>query len=199
MERSFSRNAVWSVLGGGIPALAGLVAIPLLVHLLTMEQFALVSLLLSFNLFFFVYDVGLTRTMHFLAPKNVYLSLEGEGRLVTSCLFVGLLIGVVLTLFFGWISPLMVSDWLDVDASLRQEAIVAFQLTSISITPALLINVLKGNLEGRRLFRTANICKIISGVSLFVFPVVAVFYSDNLATIALAIFISRLFSVLAYV
>ncbi|MCK9607879.1 MAG: oligosaccharide flippase family protein [Methylomonas sp.] len=199
MKGSFSRNALWSLLGGGVPALAGLLAIPLLVHLLNVEQFALVSLLLSFNLFFFVYDVGLTRTMHFLAPKKVYLSLEGAGRLVTSCLFVGLLIGLVLTLFFSWISPLIVLNWLNVDVSMRQEAILAFQLTAISITPALLINVLKGNLEGRQLFRSANICKIISGVSLFIFPVFAAFYSDKLFVIALAIVISRILSFLVYV
>ncbi len=198
MKDSLTANTLWSLFGGGIPALAGLVAIPLLVHLLSVERFALVSLLLSFNLFFFVYDVGLTRTMHFLAPKKVYLTPEGAGRLVTSCLFVGLLIGLVLTLFFSWISPLLVLNWLNVDASMRQEAIPAFQITSVGITPALLINVLKGNLEGRQLFRSANICKIISGVSLFIFPVIAAFYSDKLFVIAWAIFISRVLSFLVY-
>lgn len=192
-------NTLWSLFGGGIPALAGLLAIPLLVHLLNVERFALVSLLLSFNLFFFVYDVGLTRTMHFLAPKKVYLTPEGAGRLVTSCLFVGLLIGLVLTLIFSGISHLLVLNWLNVDTSMRQEAILAFQLTSAGITPALLINVLKGNLEGRQLFRYANICKIISGVSLFIFPVIAALYSDKLFVIAWAILISRILSLLVYV
>lgn len=199
MKGGFSKNALWSLLGGGIPALAGLLVIPLLVQLLNVERFALVSLLLSFNLFFFVYDVGLTRTMHFLAPKKVYLTLEGAGRLLTSCLFVGLLIGLVLMLFFSWISPLIVSNWLNIDISMRREAIQAFQLTSFGITPALLINVLRGNLEGRQFFRSANICKIISGVSLFVFPVIAAFYSDKLFFIALAIIMSRVLSFLVYV
>ncbi|WP_158307413.1 oligosaccharide flippase family protein [Methylomonas methanica] len=199
MKDSVNANTLWSLFGGGVPALAGLAAIPLLVHLLNVERFALVSLLLSFNLFFFVYDVGLTRTMHFMAPKKVYLTMEGAGRLVTSCLFVGLLIGLVLTLFFSWVSPLLVLNWLNVDTSMRQEAIPAFQITSVGIMPALLINVLKGNLEGRQLFRSANICKIISGVSLFIFPVIAACYSDKLFVIAWAILISRVLSFLVYV
>jgi hypothetical protein len=91
LSKNFNRDVVWSLLGGGIPALAGLIAIPLLVRLLSVDQFALVSLLLSLNLFFFVYDVGLTRTMHFFAPQKAYLSLNGAASLLTSCLFAGFL------------------------------------------------------------------------------------------------------------
>jgi O-antigen/teichoic acid export membrane protein len=43
LSQNFNRDVVWSLLGGGIPALAGLLAIPLLVRLLSVDQFALFS------------------------------------------------------------------------------------------------------------------------------------------------------------
>ena len=195
---SFSKDAIWSILGGGIPALAGLLTIPILIHLLTINLFALTSLLISFNLFFFVYDVGLARAMHFFASKNAYLSLEGAGSLITSCLLVGFLIGLVLMPAFIFLSPMLVDHWLNIDVALKAEAILSFQLTAIGILPALLINAMKGNLEGRQLFRAANMAKMFSGVTLFGFPVIAAYLSNSLVTIAGAIVLSRVFSLLVY-
>ena len=185
-------------MGGGIPALAGLLAIPILIHLLEVNLFALTSLLISFNLFFFVYDVGLARAMHFFASKNAYLSLEGAGSLITSCLLVGFLIGLVLMPAFIILSPMLVDYWLNIDVALKAEAILSFQLTAIGILPALLINAMKGNLEGRQLFRAANIAKMFSGVTLFGFPVIAAYFSNSLIMIAGAIVLSRVFSLLVY-
>lgn len=197
-SQNFNRDVVWSLLGGGIPALAGLLAIPLLVRLLSVDQFALVSLLLSLNLFFFVYDVGLTRTMHFFAPQKEYLSLNGAASLLTSCLFTGFLIGLVVSVAIYWASPSLVLSWLDVKSDLISESILAFQITAFGIIPALLIHVLKGSMEGRQRFRAANVGKIISGVSLFLFPVLTTFYSKSLVMIAEAILVSRLLSFLVY-
>ncbi len=185
-------------MGGGIPALAGLLAIPILIHLLEVNLFALTSLLISFNLFFFVYDVGLARAMHFFASKNAYLSLEGAGSLITSCLLVGFLIGLVLIPTFIFLSPVLVNNWLNIEVTLKAEAILSFQLTAIGILPALLINAMKGNLEGRQLFRAANMAKMFSGVTLFSFPVIAAYFSNSLVSIAGAIVLSRVFSLLVY-
>jgi O-antigen/teichoic acid export membrane protein len=198
LSKNFNRDVVWSLLGGGIPALAGLIAIPLLVRLLSVDQFALVSLLLSLNLFFFVYDVGLTRTMHFFAPQKAYLSLNGAASLLTSCLFAGFLIGLVVSLVIYWASPSLVLSWLNVNSDLMSESILAFQITAFGIIPALLIHVLKGSMEGRQRFRAANFGKIISGVSLFLFPVLTAFYSKSLVMLAEAILVSRLVSFLVY-
>ena len=198
LRHSFSKDALWSILGGGIPALAGLLAIPILIHLLAVNLFALTSLLISFNLFFFVYDVGLARAMHFFSSKNAYLSLEGAGSLITSCLLVGFLIGIVLIPIFIFLSPMLVDHWLNIDVALKAEAILSFQLAAVGILPALLINAMKGNLEGRQLFRAANMAKMFSGVTLFGFPVIAAYFSNSLVTIAGAIVLSRVFSLLVY-
>ncbi len=194
----FSQDATWSLLGGVIPAVVGLSATPILIQLLTVDQFALASLVFSFNLFFFVYDAGLTRAMHFFSPKNEYRNPNNAGCLIASCLLVGFLVGVILMFVFVLITPFVVSNWLKVDDVLKSEAIFAFRWSSVGIIPALLINSIKGYLEGRKCFRSANLCKIISGVSLFAFPVVSVLFSNSIISLSLSVVFSRFFSLIIY-
>ncbi len=195
---SFSRDTLWSFLGGSVPALSGLVAIPLLIRLLYVDQFALVSLLLSLNLFFFVYDVGLTRAMHYFVPRAADQGRYVAASLLLNSLFVGLVLGLILALGVYFIVPSLVFNWINVDPALKGEAVDAFRLVSIGIIPTLLIHVIKGYTEGKRLFFIANIGKIISGVSMFVFPVVTALMSPSIVLISASIALSRLLSFIVY-
>ncbi|KKN25805.1 hypothetical protein LCGC14_0881140 [marine sediment metagenome] len=133
IKRSFSSNALWSLAGGGISALAAVAAIPALIHLLGVEKFALVSLLISLNLFFFVYDFGLTRAMHFFSPKIGHQRESEAGSLIGNSLVVAIVLGVLVTLIAILASPVFTSTWLNYTGQAADAATKAFQITAFGI------------------------------------------------------------------
>ena len=195
---NFSSNTIWSIAGGGIPALAALGAIPVLIQLLGVDLFALVSLILSLNLFFFVYDFGLTRSMHFFSPKSEYQLQDKVGQLIGSSIALALFIASVVTLIIVLISPLFSTSWLKLTGKDASEVALAFQCAALGIIPALLSNVLKGFFEGKMQFKAANMAKMFSGFSLFVTAVAVAMFTSSLVTIAISIMLTRYISLMLY-
>lgn len=196
--KKLNRDSIWSLLGGGIPALCGLMAVPLLIYLLNVDEFAFVSLLLSLSLFFYVYDLGLTRSMHFYVPKRNYASASAREKLLSNALLISSVSGLIITVILLFVTKYFVNNWIKVDLSFTESAVLAMQLTVAGIIPALMMNVLKGYLEARQLFRDANLAKIISGLTLFVFPVIAFLITRSITSIGVAILVSRIASLLFY-
>lgn len=198
IKRNFSSNALWSLAGGGISALTAVAAIPALIYLLGVDKFALVSLLISLNLFFFVYDFGLTRAMHFFSPKTEHQPADGAGSLIGSALTVAMIVGVVVTLMIIFVSPFFTTNWLKHTGELANAITKAFQISALGIVPALISNVIKGNLEGRMEFKKANLAKMFSGVSLFVAPVGMAMINDSIVMLAIAMMLTRVVSFALY-
>lgn len=195
---SFSSNTIWSIAGGGIPAIVALGSIPALIKLLGIDLFALVSLVLSLNLFFFVYDFGLTRSMHFFSPKSEYQLQDKFGQLLGSSILLALLIASAVTLIIVLISPLFSNGWLKLTDEKAHEVTLAFQFAALGIIPALISNVLKGFFEGKMQFKTANMAKMFSGFSLFFTPVVVAMFTSSLVIISISIMLTRYMSLLLY-
>jgi len=198
IKRNFSSNALWSLAGGGVSALTAVAAIPALIYLLGVDKFALVSLLISLNLFFFVYDFGLTRAMHFFSPKMEHQSEDGAGSLIGSSLAVAMIIGIVVTLIVIMVSPIFTTSWLKHTGELAEAITTALQFSALGIVPALICNVIKGNLEGRMEFKKANLAKMFSGVSLFIAPVGMAMVNDSIVMLAIAITSTRIGSLALY-
>jgi len=195
---NFSSNTIWSIAGGGVPALAALGAIPALIKLLGVDLFALVSLILSLNLFFFVYDFGLTRSMHFFSPKSEYQQQDKVGQLIGSSILLAVFIASVVTLIIVLISPLFSTNWLKLTGKDASEVALAFQLAALGIIPAVISNVFKGVFEGKIQFKTANMAKMFSGFSLFVTPVVVAIFTSSLVIISISIMLTRYISLMLY-
>lgn len=198
LNTKLRRDSFWSMIGGGIPAIAGLIAIPVMAYCLTVDSFAFTSLLLSLSLFFYVYDLGLTRTMHFYIPKKDYSASLTRQTFLSNAIFISVLTGIVITIAFICFSEPFVVQWLNIKNLPIADAITAIQLTALGIAPALTMNVLKGYLEARQLFKSANLAKLFSGVTLFVFPVVVVLFTQSLSSIGLAFFLSRVASLFVF-
>lgn len=199
ISKKLNKDSIWSLLGGGVPALFGLLSVPIFIHLLTIDEFAFVSLLLSLTLFFYVYDLGLMRSMHFYVPKNNYANYNARVSLLTNTLLISIVSSLIITTALLMTTKTLVADWIKVDSSFSDSAVLAMKLTVVGITPALMINVLKGYLEARQLFRDANLAKIFSGVTLFIFPLTVFIMTSSIASVGGALLLSRVTSLFFYI
>lgn len=193
------RNTFWSFIGGAIPAFAAIVSIPYILSVIGLQLFAITSLILSITIFFFVYDLGMSKTMTFLISKSDTDKHGTDGDLIGSSLIGTLLLSVLITVILYSLVPYFVEHWINLGKGVRKEATLAFEISVLSITPGLVSNTLKGILEGRSKFKEANICKVFSGSSIFLAPIIVIaFISESLVDISIAIVISRWLALILY-
>jgi len=187
------QHTLWAMAGGVLPALAALLSIPVLVHQLGFEVFAIVSLIISLNIFFYIYDFGLGRALTFFTPQSESRVNVNPNELLGTGLIVSAVIGILVGLMAYFGSPYMVTHWMTVQEKLLGDAILAFQVASLGILPSVVSNVFKGVLEGQRNFKVANICKIFSGTLLFLAPLISVmlFEVRSLVEISAYIVVTR--------
>lgn len=189
---SNKRNAIWSMVGGGAPAVAALISIPVLIHYLGYELFAITSLLISLTIFFYIYDFGIGRAMTYFLPTHTQ-NQSSPNHLIISGLCLGALLGVVTSAIAYLAAPQFVTRWMVISPDLIEATTNAFQLLSLGILPSILATVMRGALEGLSQFRKANFGKILSGTSIFILPMLLVVGGiDDLESIGLAIFITRM-------
>lgn len=187
-----NKNTLWNITGGAIPAVAAIISIPVLIKVLGFELFAVVSLVISLNIFFYVYDFGVGRAMTFFFPKNGNQCPIESGELINSGLLVAIFFSVLISsgLYFG--APYFAKSWLKIDPGLVTSTINALKIAILGILPSVISSAFRGVLEGLKKFKEANIGKIFSGTTIFLAPSsVVLFGSSDLETISFSIVVTR--------
>lgn len=197
--RRLSSHVVWSIAGSALPAAAALLTIPFLLHSLDYQLFSMASLLLSLALFFFVYDFGIGRTVTYFTARHHDGDSKVKNALFSEALFWSLLISILAALIVVSVSDLFVTKWLKTTSDSFNETVFAFKIAAWGIPASIFAHLLRGLLEGHQDFRLANICKMVSGASLFLAPsmIVAVGHA-TLVDISYAIMASRYLALLIY-
>lgn len=194
-----TKNALWSIAGGAIPAITALISIPILIASLGYQIFAITSLVISLTVFFFIYDFGIGRSVVFFTPKAEYSDSESAANLTGTAFLSSLFLGLIAALGLWYLSPFLASSWINVQPALIDHTTFAFQITAVGIVPSLLANTCKGVLEGRSKFKQANICKMFSGSTIFLAPLmIVVMGSQDILFISSAILASRFFVLMLY-
>ncbi|WP_047537373.1 oligosaccharide flippase family protein [Methylotenera versatilis] len=194
-----NKHSLWSLAGGAVPAVAALVSIPLMISILGFDLFAIVSLIISITIFFYVYDLGMSRTMTYLISKTEPEDSTGNDDLIGTALISASILGLIVTVVVFVLVPYFAKYWMKINHSLLDEAISAFQVSALGILPGVIANTFKGILEGKSKFREANICKMISGASIFIAPmIVIILESKSLVYISLAIVFTRYIALFIY-
>lgn len=197
---SLKKHTWWSIAGGGLPALAALTSVLILIKYLGYELFAIVSLLISLTIFFYIYDFGVGRSMTYLLPQQRYREWASSNHLLFSAIYLASVIGGLISVIAYFASPVFVTAWLQISPELEITTINAFQILSIGILPSILGTMLRGALEGFSEFKKANIGKMFSGASIFLAPALLVLAgSSNLESISMAILLTRIAALLLFV
>lgn len=137
--------------------------------------------------------------MTFFMSKLPSPNLTSAAELVGSGLFASLILSASASLVIYLFMPFVTEYWININKVLPDQTTLAFQIVVIGIVPSVVANTFKGILEGRSQFREANLCKILSGASVFIAPLIVVAYgSKSLIDISLAIVATRYFVLMLY-
>jgi O-antigen/teichoic acid export membrane protein len=193
-----TRNVGINVLGWILPALAAVVAIPVLVRGLGVERFGLLALAWTTLGYFGLFDLGLGRAVTHAVGARM-----GEGRpdqvsgVISTALRVLVPIGVAGALVLFAITPWLMTTVFDVPLHLRQDAISSYRLLAVAVPFVGAAAVLRGALEARQRFGLVNAIRVPYGVLLFAGPAAALSFSRTLLPAIAILVVVRVLLVVA--
>jgi O-antigen/teichoic acid export membrane protein len=197
---SIALNVFWNLLGSGIPMLAAIVAIPILIEGLGLERFGMLTLAWMVVGYFSLFDLGLGRALTKLVAEKLG---RGEDNELPSLIWTGMslmtVLGVLAAVFVAMLSPWLVSSLLNIPLKLQPETLIAFYLLAASIPIVIITTGLRGILEAHQCFGYVNAVRIPLGMFTFLGPVAVLSFSNSLVPVVAILVIARLLSLCAYV
>ncbi len=197
-ERLVARNTVLNLLGQGVPMLAALFAIPLLIKGLGTDRFGVLTLIWLVMGYFSLFDLGLGRALTQLVSRKLGSNqIEEIPSLVWTSLPLMLLLGLVGGLVLAGLAPWAVREALRIPEALQPETLNAFYLLALSLPVVISTPSLRGLLEAFHRFDLTNAVSGTMGSFMFIAPLVVLPFSKNLALIVAILLLGRLIAWLA--
>ena len=184
-NRRLARNTVLNVAGQGVPMLAALVSIPILIRHLGAPRFGVLTLGWAMIGYFSLFDFGLGRALtQAVASRLGSRDAEAElPEIVWTALGLMLALGTLGGALLMVASPWMVDMLLKVPAPLRNESVGAFLLLGISMPAVVCTAAFRGLLEAHQDFGAATALRVPLAISTFVAPLVVLPFSTHLVPI----------------
>jgi len=184
--RRLARNALYNVLGQGLPLVIGLAALPITLRALGNARFGLLGLAWAILGYVGALDLGLGRaTTKYVAE---YLAAGDDTRLCS----VGTLavasqtaMGVLGSVLFALLAPVLVDDVLRVTPALRAEARGMMLALALSVPFVVLAASLRAMLEAAQRFDIVNIIRTPTSAAVLFVPAIAASFGATLPTIVM--------------
>ncbi len=172
---------LFNLSGQGIPLLAALYSIPLLIDALGTDRFGILTLIWVVVGYFGLFDLGIGRAMTKLVAERFTSERSGE---ISGIFWTGipivLMSGIVGSCVIFTTSPWLVEYALKAPSELQAEALPAFYLLAFSIPLVISVAGLTGFLEASRRFGLTNLVRIPAGTFSFIGPLLVLPYTHNL-------------------
>lgn len=190
------RNTLWNLMGEGLPMVAAVAAIPLLIQQIGMERFGALTLLWALLGYFALLDLGLVRSLVQVVSERLgYSESTGSNGSLADIIFpvfaaiagLGLVAAVGLAAFAG---PLAAK--LEADPHLIDEVRHCLYIVAGIVPIALLSAGLRGLLEAHQHFRTTNLVRMSVGVLNYLSPLAILPFDPGLPSVLAAIAVGRL-------
>lgn len=194
-----ARNVVLNLGGSALPALAALVAVPILIRSLGDVRFSVLVLAWTTLGYFSTFDLGIGRAVTHAVADRLGSQREHEiGTAIWTSLILLLPIGVIsAAILYGVAEPL--ATVLGVPSELHGEAVTSFRILALAIPFAALAGALRGALEAKQYFGMVNALRIPHGLITFVGPLLALPFSRSLVPAVAILAVGRALLLLAHV
>lgn len=186
------KHSLYNLIGLGLPLVAAVFTIPMLIEALGEARFGLLTLIWAVVSYFGLFDLGLgralTQQLAILFGKNELKQigpLVGTATIIMSAL--GLLAGLIMAVCAPWGVSLInaVPD--------RQEAVNAVYAMSLAMPFIVLTSGFRGILEARHAFGIINVIRVPMGLFTFIGPLVVVrYWEPRLELVAIVLSVGRL-------
>ncbi len=198
-NRRVVRNTLWNLIGLGLPLMAAVIAIPLLVKGLGIERFGVLTLAWMLIGYFSLFDLGLGRALTKIAAEKLGAGKETEvPAIFWTVLTLMLLLGVVGAFIVTFLAPFLISSVLKISNNLAQETINSFYVLASGIPLVIITTGLRGLLEAKQEFGIVNVLRAPMGVLTFLGPVAVLPFSGNLVPISVVLVAVRALAWIAH-
>jgi len=175
-----ARNVMLNLAGSALPAVAAVVAVPILIRTLGDVRFSMLVLAWTTLGYFSLFDLGIGRAVTHAVADRMGSDREHEiGTAIWTSLVLLAPIGVLsAALLYAVASPL--ATILAVPTELHGEAVTSFHILALAIPFAALAGALRGALEAKQYFGVVNALRVPHGLITFVGPLLALPFSRSL-------------------
>jgi O-antigen/teichoic acid export membrane protein len=176
-----AKNVLWNLAGGGLPLIAGVIAIPPLVKGLGVDGFGILTLVWMLIGYFSLFDFGLGRALTKIVAEKLGRHQTNEiPSLVFTAVSIVSMFGVIGGVLVSLLSPLLTQSILKIPAALKEEALASFYILALTIPFVITSTGLKGVLEAYQRFDLLNYIRIPVGVAIFLSPLLSLPFSSAL-------------------
>lgn len=193
--RLLARNVALNLLGWGLPAVAALVAMPLLVRGLGDARFGVLALAWTTIGYFSLFDLGIGRALTRAVADRLggaRAEQEGIGVVMWTSVAVIIPVGVFGAILLLAISPWLVRDVLHVPPELRAETIVAFRVLALAIPFTGAAAAFRGLLEAGQRFGIINALRVPYGLLTFLGPLAVLPFSRSVVPAIAVLAVGRM-------
>jgi len=200
MSLRVAKNASWNIIGVSLPLLAGVIAVPLLLHGLGQAKLGVFSLALGIFGFAGVFDLGLGRalTQTIASEQGKGASLPAIAGLVRRGLAAVLVLGLLWGAALFWAAAPITHDLFHLKGDLAEQTESSLHWLALALPFMLLSTSLTGVLEGLQHFRAVNLLRAPIGAATFLIPALVAQYTDNLGWVIASLALTRAVAVLLW-
>lgn len=191
--KSLKSKILINLLTTALPMAAGLVAIPMLIKGLGLEQFGLLTIAWMLVGYFGLLDLGLGRSLTQKVASAIGDSATDTLKsLITQVLLVIFGLGILAGIGFHFLSHWLVFNFLNITDVYKVDTFKAFQWIALTIPLVMLSSTLMGVLEGMQRFGWAGLVRAPVNFFMFFAPVLAMYLNNTLSTVIASLFVVRL-------
>lgn len=193
------RNAGLNLAGRILPAVVGVIAIPVIIRGLGMERYGILSLALVIVTYFVLFDFGLgDATTKFVAGALGRGDLESLPTLIWTSFAMISVLGFVAGVLMFLAAPLVARDFLKVSPQLQGESVIVFRVMAVAVPFMLLASGVRGTLEAKQRYDLVNAVFIPTSVANYVIPVLSIAFHVGLVPIVAYLVAVRAVTCVAY-
>lgn len=194
-----ARNSVVNLLGQGVPLLAALIAIPVLISGLGTDRFGILTLAWMLIGYFGLFDLGLGRALtHVVAQALADHPQAQAPPMVWTAIVSMFVLGVLGALLLCLIAPWLVYSVLKMPAPLQAEALFSFYLLGAGIPFVVVMAGLVGILSAFQQFGIINTIRAPTGILTYLTPLIVLPFSRSLVWVIAMLVAVRILACVAH-
>jgi O-antigen/teichoic acid export membrane protein len=194
------RNALWNVLGTGLPLGVAFFFMPHLISEMGADRFGVLTLILAILNYFGLFDLGIGRALTQIlagftgSGGNAGDEKREEAVLIWTVSAVLLLMGCAAGTILFMIAPWVTVKLMHIEGALVPETTLALRELALALPFLIHGLALKGILEAKRRFDLSNIIRVPVVVFTFGVPFLVLPFSHDLGVIVLVMLCGRIFA-----
>ena len=197
---SLRKNTFLNLLGFGLPAVVGIVAVPVLLSKMGLAAFGVFTLIGTVIGYLSIFDLGLGAAItQQIASKRGHGNADEVWDVIRTGLWSTVLIGSAGGVAIFVFSDYIAANWLGVGGEFLKDARTALIIAAVAVPITTATSALRGVQEGFENFKTVNILRVAQGSLNFVLPIIFIYFIENtISSAVLSILLLRVAILIGY-